>query len=147
MAAGVASKTEFRGQERIMIRGIVAACCILGASHALEAGEVCIVCEGPVATYRCTFEQSARDHQIDLGDAAQTHVCESVLKNAGGHKSCKNIQGPEPCNGSPRTVTVADYQRLVASDGHSTYEPGMLDKAQRSVNSTWGCLTSFFGNC
>jgi hypothetical protein len=130
-----------------MIRAILAAFCVLGVSHALDASEICIACEGPAATYRCTFEQSPQDRQVNLADAAQVHVCQNVLKNAGGHKNCKSVQGPEPCNGTPRTVTVADYQRFVASDGHSTYEPGVLDKAQRSVNSTWTCLASFFGKC
>jgi hypothetical protein len=130
-----------------MLRIIVSACCILGVSHALVAGEVCVACEQPEATYRCTFEQTTRDHRLELGDVAQAHICESVLKRSSPHAACKIVKGPEPCNGVLRTVTVAEYQRFVASDGHSTYEPGMVDKAQRSVNATWNCLTSFFGDC
>ncbi len=130
-----------------MLRRIVVACCILSASHALQADEMCVACERPAATYRCSFEQTARDHQLDLGVAAEAHICENVLRQAGPHASCKIIQGPEPCNGAQRTVTMADYQKLVASDGHSTYQQGVLEKAQRSVSSTWDCLASLFGDC
>ncbi len=135
-------------RERIMLRTVVAACCILGVSHTLEASEVCIVCVKPAATYRCTFEQSKYDQRLQLGDVAQAHICQNVLEKAGPHGSCKPMaQDGEPCNGELRTVTVADYQKFVAGDGHSTYQQGMLEKAQRGVSSTWHCLTSFFGNC
>jgi len=123
-----------------MLRTIVATCCILVVSHTLKADEVCVACESPAATYRCSFEQSMRDHRLQLGDAAQAHICENVLKQSGSHADCKIVSGPGPCNGTPRTVTVADYQKLVASDGHTTYQQGVLEKAQR-------CLTSFFGDC
>jgi hypothetical protein len=130
-----------------MLRGIVAAFLVLSVSQALEAGEMCIACDSPVATYRCTFEQTTRDHRLQLGDDAQGHICEKVLKQAGPHASCMFVQGAAPCEGAPRTVTVADYQRLVAGDGHSTYQPGVLEKAQRGVNATWDCLSSLFGDC
>jgi hypothetical protein len=130
-----------------MLRGLVAAFCILGVSQALEAGEICIACDEPVATYRCTFEQTAHDHRLQLGDEAQGHICEKVLKQAGPHASCTPVQAAEGCEGAPRTVTVADYQRLVMSDGHSTYQPGVLEKAQKGVNATWDCLASLFGDC
>jgi hypothetical protein len=94
------------------------------------------------------LDQTSSDARLQLGDVAQAHICENVLQRAGPHASCKLVpQGPAPCNGVPRTVTVADYQRLVVSDGHSTYQPGVLEKAQRGVTSTWDCLTSFFGKC
>jgi hypothetical protein len=130
-----------------MLRVIVVACCILSVARALEAQEVCITCVEPEATYRCTFEQATQDRKIPLGDVAQVHICENVLEKAGPHKSCKTVEGAEPCNGAPRTVTVADYQKLVASDGHSTYQKGVLEKAQQGVSSTWDCLASLFGDC
>ncbi len=129
-----------------MRRVAIAAGFVLSASHALAADELCITCENPAATYRCAFEQATQ--RMQLGDAAQAHICENVLQRTGPHTSCKLVpQGSEPCNGIPRTVTVADYQRLVASDGHSTYQPSVLEKAQRGVSSTWHCLASFFGDC
>jgi hypothetical protein len=130
-----------------MLRIIVAAFCIMSAAQALEAQEVCIACIEPKATYRCTFEQATSDHRLKLGDVAQVHICENVLEKAGPHNSCKTVEGAEPCNGAPRTVTVADYQKLVASDGHSTYQKGVLEKAQQGVSSTWDCLASLFGDC
>jgi hypothetical protein len=126
---------------------MVTACCILSVSYPLEANEACISCDKPVATYRCTFEQSARDRKLQLGDVAQAHICENVLEKAGPHGSCKIVEGTQPCDGTPRTVTVADYQKFVASDGHSTYQQGVLEKAQQGVSSTWDCLASFFGKC
>jgi hypothetical protein len=137
-----------QGRDHIMRRVAIAAGLVLSASYALEAGELCITCEKPAATYRCAFEQATRDQRLQLGDAAQVHICENVLQRLGPHTSCKLVPpGPEPCNGVPRTVTVADYQRLFASDGHSTYQPSVLEKAQRGVSSTWHCLASFFGDC
>jgi len=131
-----------------MLRVAIAAGVILSVSHALEADELCIVCENPAATYRCTFDQSTRDQRLQVGDVVQAQICENVLEKAVPHKSCKLVPpGPEPCNGVPRTVTVADFQRFVAGDGHSTYQPGVLEKAQRGVSSTWNCLASFFGDC
>jgi len=61
------------------------------------------------------------------------------------------VPGTEPCNGIPRTVTLADYQKFVAGDGHSTYQQGLLEKAQKGVSSTfsstWDCVASLFGDC
>ena len=106
----------------------------------LRADEICVVCKGPAATYRCSFEQPARDRRLQLRDAAQAQICENVLKQGGAHTACKIVSGPEPCNGVPRKVTVADFQKFMSSDGHSTSQQGVLEKAQR-------CLGSFFGDC
>ncbi len=121
-----------------MLRGIVITICIVSAAQALEAEEICVACKSPAASYSCTFKQAEGDHQIP--DAAHGHICENVLKQAGEHKSCNAVSGDKMCNGAPRTVTMADYQKLVASDGHTTYQQGLLEKAQR-------CLTTLFGDC
>jgi hypothetical protein len=136
----VALPNGVQGHDKKMVRTIMVACIALSAAQALAGEEVCVVCEKPQATYRCTFDQTSHDSRLVLGDAASEHVCENVLEKAGPHASCKTIKSAEPCNGVPRTVTVADYQRYVASDGHSTYQQGFLEKAQK-------CLSSFFGDC
>ena len=135
-----------------MLRIVAVACCVLGVVEAVNAQETCIACTEPAAIYRCTFAQSDRDRRIEFGgDVAQVHVCENVLENTGPHQSCKQVKGDQPCNGTARTVTVADYQKFVASDGHSTYQKGVLEKAQEGVSAgvsaTWDCMASFFGDC
>jgi hypothetical protein len=129
-----------------MFRVMIAACCVVGVVETLHAQEVCIACTEPATTYRCTFAQSDRDRRIDL-DAAQIHICENVLEKTGPHRNCKLVKSDKPCDGVPRTVTVADYQKFVASDGHSTYQQGILEKAQKGVSSTWDCVASLFGDC
>ncbi len=121
-----------------MLRGIVVTVCIVCVSQTLEAEEICVSCESPAASYRCSVEQPAGDHQVP--DAAHGHICENVLKQTGAHARCQAAAQQTPCEGAPRTVTMADYQKLVASDGHTTYQQGFLEKAQR-------CITSLFGDC
>ena len=133
----------------MMLRVLVAAFCVFGVIGTLNAQEMCIVCVKPAATYRCTFQQSDSDRRIDVSEV-QVHVCEKVLERMGPHGNCK-LTAAQPCDGVPRDVTMADYQKLVASDGHSTYQQGVLEKAQKGVsstfNSTWDCVSSLFGDC
>ncbi len=133
----------------MMFRVLVAAFCMVGVVETLNAQEMCIACTTPETTYRCTFQQSDRDRRIDVSEV-QVHVCESVLEKMGPHGKCK-FTAAQPCDGTPRTVTMADYQKLVASDGHSTYQQGVLEKAQKGVSSTftstWDCVASLFGDC
>jgi hypothetical protein len=124
----------------------------LGVIEAVNAQETCIACTEPAATYRCTFAQSDRDRRIEVGgEMAQVHICEKVLEATGPHKDCKQLQSDKTCDGVERTVTVADYQKYVASDGHSTYQKGVLEKAQEGVSAgvkaTWNCMASLFGDC
>jgi hypothetical protein len=133
----------------MMLRVLVAAFCVVSVVETLNAQEMCITCTKPEATYRCTFQQSDRDRRIDVSEV-QVHVCESVLERTGPHGNCK-FTAAQPCDGAPRTVTMADYQKLVASDGHTTYQQGVLEKAQKGVTSTftstWDCVASLFGDC
>jgi hypothetical protein len=131
-----------------MLRIIVATCLCLSVPASLRAGETCVACEKPAATYRCTFEEPTRNQKFQVGDLVKGDVCEKVLATQGPHERCKILpDSGKPCDGLARTVTLTDYQRLLAGDGESTYQPGMLEIARRNVYATWVCVTSLFNDC
>jgi len=131
-----------------MLRIIVASCLCLSITASLRAGEVCVACEKPAATYRCTFEEPTRNRKFQVGDLVQDEVCTKVLAMQGPHEGCKILpDAAQTCDGLARTVTLADYQRIFAGDGESTYQPGVLEIARRNVYATWVCVTTLFNDC
>jgi hypothetical protein len=131
-----------------MQRFLAAACLLLSLSASLGASEVCVVCDKPAATYRCTLEQVTRDAKFQLGANAQRLACETVLAKTGPHEHCNVVTDVKlPCDGPQRTVTVHDLQQLVAGDGHQTYQPGVFEIARRNVYATWICVSSLFKDC
>lgn len=130
-----------------MYRAIVLAClCVTSASIA-GAHELCVACDQPVATYRCTVEQPSG--KIDLGATLEEQICSKVLEKKGAHKKCHLAAVPQggTCEGLQRTVTITDYQRAIAGPGEPTYEVGALETARRNVHDTWRCVTSMFKDC
>jgi hypothetical protein len=131
-----------------MQRLLAAACLFLSLSGLLGASEVCVVCDKPAATYRCTLEQFTRDPKFQLGAEAQRLACETVLAKMGAHAHCKVAPDPMlPCDGPQRTVSVRDLQQIAASDGEQTYQPGVFEIARRNVYATWICVSSMFKDC
>jgi hypothetical protein len=131
-----------------MLRIIVATCLCLSLMASLRADEVCVACEKPGATYRCTFEEPTRNRKFQIGELVQGEICPKVLAMQGPHAGCKILPAAaEPCDGVARTVTLTDYQRLLAGDGESTYQPGVLEIARRNVYATWVCVTTLFNDC
>ncbi len=112
-----------------------------------RAAELCIACEGPVATYRCSVEQPSE--KFDLGSALEQQMCSKVMEKKGAHAKCHVATIPEggTCDGPARTATVSEYQQATAGAGESTYEPGVFEVARRNVHSTWQCVTSGFKDC
>jgi len=121
----------------------------LGAAVAVtaKAGELCVACEEPSATYRCSIEQPSEKYQVKGPLAAE--VCAKVLAKKGAHHKCHIAEVPEggACAGAERVVTVTDYQRAVSDGGESTYDVGALEIARRNVHDTWLCVTSMFKDC
>ncbi len=124
----------------------------LGAALAVsaKAGELCVACEEPAATYRCSIEQPSEKYQ--LKGALAGEVCSKVLAKKGAHHKCHVAEVPEggTCAGAERVVTVTDYQRAVSDNGdngESTYEVGAFEIARRNVHDTWLCVTSMFKDC
>jgi hypothetical protein len=110
------------------------------------AGEVCLDCQNPAASYRCTLDRSTIDPKFEIGDQADRHACEKVLTRLGPHGACKIVDG-KPCKGPVKTVTLAEYQRAMTDNAEQTYQPSVLELAQRSMTSTWTCVASLFKNC
>jgi hypothetical protein len=129
-----------------MIRIIAAACLAVCLSATLEASEVCVACEAPAATYRCSLDRTSIDSRIKLGDTAERKVCEKVLTRLGPHGACRMVE-LQPCNGTTKSVTLAEYQRALTSDNEQTYQPSVLEQAQHGMSKTWGCVSSLFKDC
>ncbi len=129
-----------------MLRTILAACLVAALSVSLQASEVCVSCEAPAATYRCSLDRTSIDSRLKLGDAAEQKMCEKVLSKLGPHGACKMVE-LQPCTGTTRSVTLADYQRALAGDGEQTYQPNVLEQAQSGMSKTWNCFSSLFKDC
>jgi hypothetical protein len=129
-----------------MIRIIAAACLVAALPLSLKASEVCVSCETPAATYRCSLDRTSIDSRLKLDDTAERKVCEKVLTRLGPHGACRMVE-MQPCKGAVKTLTLADYQRALTDDSEQTYQPSVLEQAQKGMNKTWGCVSSLFKNC
>jgi hypothetical protein len=130
-----------------MLRAIGLALVCASAAVAARAGEVCLVCDEPAASYRCIVEEASTRYK--LGAELQQEICTKVLAKQGPHQACRRVDVAEgkTCEGNPRTVSVTDYQRAMTANGESTYEVGALEIARRNVHDTWLCVTSMFKDC
>lgn len=86
------------------VRTSLATLLIAAATPSL-AGELCVTCSDPVATYRCQLEGA--DPAASLPAAAQV-LCIKEIATRGGHTSCSvsRDQSGAPCNGMAVTVAV-----------------------------------------
>ncbi len=113
-----------------------------------SAGELCVVCAKPDATYRCTVDQSTQFAKFKFGEEVQGHICTKVLAKKGSHEHCTVVQNASAaCDGLPRTITFTDYQQVLASDGNSTHEPGLIPTIGNKITKAWICVTSMFKDC
>jgi hypothetical protein len=130
-----------------MLRVALAGCLLASLSPSLAAADVCVACDKPAATYVCSLEQVTRDQKFRLGNSVQRHVCAKVLERT--HEKCRIVDDTQPCNGVAKLVTFTEYQQAIAGGegSDSTYEPGALEKAKRSMQAAWGCVTSLFNDC
>lgn len=130
-----------------MYRAIFLASLCAVAAMSARAAELCVACEQPAATYRCTVEQPSEKYS--LGNELEAQVCSKVLAQKGEHKKCSLAPVAEggKCEGLERTVTVTDFQRAMAANGESTYEVGAFEIARRNVHDTWLCVSSMFKDC
>ncbi|MFA5900899.1 MAG: hypothetical protein WC829_17500 [Hyphomicrobium sp.] len=117
------------------------------AAQPARAEEICVACDEPTATYRCTVEQPSEKHQ--LGGSLEQEICAKVLAKKGPHQNCHVAIPPEgkTCAGTERIVSLTDYQRAIAGTGESTYEVGAFEIARRNVHETWTCMMSMFKDC
>ena len=149
------------------MRGSALFASVLLAPAAVTAGEACISCTGPAATYRCGVEGSDKLDKIAGGDKALAQVCAKVLAKIGPHEKCEpGGAQPKSCEGAKaKVLTLADFQQALAGgDGYvpDTKVEGVLPGAQRvatdslqsagdTISSTarksWDCVASLFGNC
>jgi hypothetical protein len=131
----------------MMYRAVFVASVCAAAALSARAGEVCIACEQPAATYRCSVDLPTDKYNI--APQLQGEMCAKVLAKKGEHRKCALLPVAEggKCEGLARTVTVTDYQRALIPAGEETYEIGALEKVQRNMQDTWVCVTSMFKDC
>jgi hypothetical protein len=129
--------------QRVLTLASLIAIATLGAN----AGEVCLTCEAPSASYRCAVEQPSEKYK--LGGSVEQEICQKVLAKQGQHQKCLVTPVPDggQCAGTAKTVTLADFQRLAGNANESTYEEGALEIARRNVHDTWLCVSSMFKDC
>ena len=137
---------------------------ILSVAALAGAGEVCVSCLEPTATYRCTFDQERKLERLPYADDVLQHVCLKVLAKAGGHARCNINRQAVICDGIPKTVTLTDYEQAVAGGGSDapTKVEGLGSRAAQSmteqlkkagdavggtVKKSWTCLSSLFKEC
>jgi hypothetical protein len=129
-----------------MLRIALAGCLFASLLPSLAAADVCIACDKPAGNYVCSLEQITRDRKFQLGNSVQRQVCQKVLEQS--HETCRVVPDTEPCHGVAKVVTITEYQQAIAGgEGAPTYEPSALEKAKRSMQATWGCVTSLFNDC
>jgi hypothetical protein len=130
-----------------MYRAIFVASLGAVAAMTAQAAELCVVCEQPAATYRCTVELPSDKYNI--ATQLQGEMCSKVLAKKGEHHKCSLHPVAEggACEGSARTVTITDYQRAITASGEETYEVGAFEIARRNVHDTWTCVSSMFKDC
>jgi hypothetical protein len=130
-----------------MHRLLTLAALIAAGTLAANAGEVCLTCEAPSASYRCAVEQPSVKYK--LGGDVEQEICTKVLAKQGQHQKCHVTPVPEggQCTGTAKTVSLADFQRLAGNANESTYQEGAFEIARRNVHDTWLCLSSMFKDC
>jgi hypothetical protein len=112
------------------------------------AARMCVVCAKADATCRCTVDQSTQFGKFKFGEDIQDHTCAKALAKKGGDEHCAVVQNANvTCGGLPRTITFTDYQQMLASDGGSTYEPGLIPTIGNKITKAWICLASMFKDC
>ncbi len=82
----------------------------LCTAWAAQAQEVCVVCTGPAAVYRCTVEKSEKLARFGaVGDKAVQQVCIKELARQSGHATCAVRRDTDTavCNGVPRMIPLA----------------------------------------
>ena len=85
-------------------RALVLTALVAGlASSGAAARELCVVCEGPDAVYRCEVEDVAPGRQ----ESGAQLLCITTLARDGGHASCSVRRvAAASCEGEPRTIAL-----------------------------------------
>lgn len=87
----------------------VAVVAIAVVASGAAAGEICVQCAQPEATYRCTFTEQGDIADARVAGRAAQLVCITQLARTGGHASCRvrSTKGSF-CDGAERVVSIAD---------------------------------------
>ncbi|MDO9383086.1 MAG: hypothetical protein Q7T86_09525 [Hyphomicrobiaceae bacterium] len=101
---------------------------ILGfvTSASLAAGDVCVTCTGPAASYSCSVKK-ADEIEALAGAKAINKICTQVLKRKGQHAACQVVDGA--CAGTPTTIGWKDVKGALASGDDTPDQPAAKSKA------------------
>ncbi len=82
--------------------GLLLAAALVWPSLAAQAQGICVVCEGPAATYRCQPSSGG----TATGDARLNLLCITEIAKSGRHDTCGVRRQQATCEGPVRTVDV-----------------------------------------
>lgn len=134
-------------------------------SASAAAGDICISCQGPAATYTCTIEKSEKIDQFPDAQRFLERVCKKALTKKGKHEKCEVLRSASPCQGAIVSLGKSDLKDALIkgdTDGSSSKVEGLLPGAQRmateglektgeaikgSAKTTWDCVLSLFTAC
>ncbi len=78
-----------------------------GAGRAAAQG-VCVECNGPDQTYRCTIKDGDKIQNIRGAGRATEYLCMTELARSGSHQSCRvSTTYSGPCIGTAREIDLA----------------------------------------
>ncbi|MFM9940621.1 MAG: hypothetical protein ACKVP7_14150 [Hyphomicrobiaceae bacterium] len=123
-----------------IVEGGVAALILAVWTGTVAAQEICVVCTGPEAAYRCRVEDSA-----GRASSAARLACITTLAREGQHETCgvKSAQTAGPCVGAERRVslpvTVPDplpaAPGMARADEVKVAQPPSTDKPPETVEA------------
>jgi hypothetical protein len=86
---------------------IILAACLVAASGAVAAGDVCVACDGPAASYRCQLAAPQGLERSGYSGRVAQYVCVTELAKHGGHASCSvRKDGFSTCLGELRIISL-----------------------------------------
>ncbi len=71
------------------------------------AGDICVVCAEPVATYRCSIEEGSKLSGVRGGERIAQYLCITELARIGGHGTCR-VRADQftLCSGIAKTISA-----------------------------------------
>lgn len=93
---------------------------IIGAllPYPAAAGDICVVCAEPVATYRCSIEEGAKLSGVRGSERIAQYLCITELARVGGHATCR-VRADQftLCNGITKTISAIGHSPTDAELG------------------------------
>jgi hypothetical protein len=133
------------------------------ASGAARSAELCVACEAPAQTYRCSVQKSEVLKKYGLEEKAVLAACTKALAKVGPHERCHVIEASveAPCTGVKKVLGLADVRQALSEESggdSSTVVASLPERAGKAVKDAsgsvggafkqaWTCVSSLFQDC